>query len=567
MRRTAAALATVLAAGLVTTAGVHAALAEPAANPCDTPADHQIAEVQGAGDATPLSGQTVRVEGVVTGDFQASDQLKGFFLQDPTPDGDPKTSDGLFVYSTKDVKVGDRVLATGKATEYNGLTELSPVSAADVCGTGKVAPAKLSVPPRKGANLESYEGVLTRFSQKLTATETYNLGRYGEVSLSSKGRLFQPTDDHGSTQAGNDARRLLLDDGSTVQDPKNVPYTSPNVLRIGDTTTNLTGVLSYGFGTYRLEPTQAVHFARTNPPPAHPDNVRGDVKVASFNTLNWFTTLNKRGADSEEEKGRQLAKLVASLKGLNADAFGLMEVENNGDTGALKTLVDKLNEAVGAGTYTYVTNPNPGTDEIHVGIIYKPARLTPVGQPHSSSAQVFERPPLVQAFKRANGGGDTFTMIVNHFKSKGCTGATGPDKDQGDGQSCFNARRVSQAKAIAELAAGEKNPLVLGDLNAYTAEDPIKTLTGSGLVGQTERFVKPAQRYSYVFDGQSGELDHVLAGKALSNKITGATIWHINSDEPTLLDYNTEYNQPQFYKPDQFRSSDHDPVLIGLSLR
>ncbi|WP_190868784.1 ExeM/NucH family extracellular endonuclease [Actinomadura sp. RB99] len=566
MRRTAAALATVLTAGIaaaMAAGGGPAAAAEP--ETCGTPATHQIAEVQGTGDASPLRGQTVRVEGVVTGDFQRADQLKGFFVQDPTPDGDPRTSDGLFVYSTQEVRPGDRVLVTGKATEYNGLTELSPVTTVNVCGRGKAAPENVRLPLADGADLERYEGELLRFPQKLTATETYQLGRYGEITVSAGGRLFQPTDGHGSTQADNDARQLLVDDGSNVQDPATIPYTDKRVLRIGDTTSGLTGVLTYQFGAYALQPTKAAHFANDNPQPKKPRPVGGDVRVASFNTLNWFTTLNQRGANTAEERERQLAKLVAALKGLDPDVAGLMEVENNGDTGALKTLVDRLNEAVGAGTYSWIENPNPGTDAIHVAIIYKPAKLTPVGAAHSSDQAVFERPPLAQEFQPVNGG-TRFTLIVNHLKSKGCTGATGADTDQGDGQGCFNAHRVVQAKAVAALAAQEENPLVIGDLNSYTAEDPIKVLAGAGLAGQTERFVRPAQRYSYVFDGMSGELDHVLAGAALAKRVTGATIWHVNSDEPTFLDYNTEYNQPRFYRPDAFRSSDHDPVLVGLRL-
>ncbi|MQY06329.1 hypothetical protein ACRB68_44170 [Actinomadura sp. RB68] len=558
----------VLTAGLGTTAGQAAADTAPAA--CDAPATHQIAQVQGTGDTTPLNGQTVRVEGVVTGDYQGTDQLKGFFVQDPTPDSDPKTSDGLFVYSTKEVKPGDRVLVTGKAVEYSGLTELSPVTAVDVCGTGDIAPANVRLPLPAGTSAESYEGVLLRYTQRLTATETYQLGRYGEVTVSAGGRLFQPTDrphpgDNAAAQAANNSRRLLIDDASTVQNPAKVPYTEPRLLRIGDTTTGLTGVLSQGFGSYRLQPTRAPKFAPTNPRTKKPRNVGGDVRVASFNTLNWFTTLNKRGADTAEEQERQLTKLVAALKGLNADVAGLMEVENNGDT-AVKTLVDRLNAAVGAGTYSWIRHPNPGTDEIHVALIYKTKKVTPVGAARSSSAPVFERPPLVQTFQRKSGGAK-FTMVVNHFKSKGCTGATGADKDQGDGQGCWNARRVTQAKAIADLAAGEENPLVLGDLNAYGEEDPVKVLTKAGLVAQTPRFVPARDRYSYVFDGQSGELDHALAGKGLSRRVTGATIWHINSDEPTIADYNTEFNPPSLYKPDAYRSSDHDPVLLGLNLR
>lgn len=562
MRRTAAALATVLTAGLA--AGVQtAAAAEPST--CGIPADHQIAEVQGSGSTTPLAGQTVRVEGVVTADLQRADQLKGFFVQDPTPDADPRTSDGLFVYSTTDVAVGDRVLVTGKAVEYNGLTELSPVSAVDVCGTGKVAPTAVRLPLKDGAGLERYEGMLLRFGQRLTATETYQLGRYGQVTVSAGGRLFQPTDGHGTTQAGNDARRLLVDDGSNVQNPATIPYTDPRVLRIGDATTGLTGVLTYQFGAYTLQPTRPARFDNANPGRKRPQNVGGDVRVASFNTLNWFTTLDRRGADTAEEQERQLAKLTAALRGLDADVVGLMEVENNGDT-AVGAIVDRLNRAAGAGTYTWVRHPYPGTDEIHVALIYRPSKVTPVGDARSSQDPVFDRPPLVQTF-RPRAGGTAFTMIVNHLKSKGCGGATGPDQDQGDGQGCYNARRVAQAGAVADLAAGVPNPLVVGDLNAYTAEDPVKALTGAGLVGQTQRFVRPSQRYSYVFDGQSGELDHALAGRALSRRVTGATIWHINSDEPVFLDYNTEYNPPAFYRPDAFRSSDHDPVLLGLDLR
>ncbi|XRQ12520.1 ExeM/NucH family extracellular endonuclease [Actinomadura welshii] len=549
MRRTAAALATVLTAGLAGGA----------------PADHRIAEVQGPGDASPLVGRTVRVEGVVTADFQRSDQLGGFFIQDPAPDRDPRTSDGLFVYSTREVAEGDRVLVTGTAIEFNGLTELSPVSAVDVCGKGRIAPARVRLPLRGGAEMEHYEGMLLRFGQRLTATETYTLGRYGEVTVSAGGRLFQPTDGHGSTQAGNDARRLLVDDASNVQNPDTIPYTDPRVLRIGDSAHGLTGVLGYGFGEYRLQPTRKARFSNANRRPKRPRHVGGNVRVASFNTLNWFTTLGSRGADTAEEQERQLTKLIAALKGLDADVVGLMEVENNGGA-AVKALVDRLNQAVGAGTYSWVEHPYPGTDEIHVALIYKPRKVRPVGAASSSQDPVFDRPPLVQTF-RPSSGRTPFTVIVNHFKSKGCGGATGPDADQGDGQGCYNARRVDQAAAVRAIADGSPGPLIIGDLNAYAAEDPIKVLTDGGLVSQTKRFVRPGRRYSYVFDGQSGELDHALAGGALSRRVTGTTIWHINSDEPVFLDYNTEFNPPGFYRPDAFRSSDHDPILLGLRLR
>ncbi|MFG1866041.1 ExeM/NucH family extracellular endonuclease [Microbispora bryophytorum] len=542
----------------------------PTGDPCEVPANRQIAEVQGSGDTSPLAGQTVRAEGVVTGDFQAANQLSGFYFQDPTPDADPATSDGLFAFARatlKDVKVGDRVLVTGRVTEFNGLTELSPVTAVDVCGTGTITPKAYDLPRADGAAFEPYENVLVTFPEPLTVTDHYNLGRYGEVTVSAGGRLFQPTDRPGVDPALDARRSLLIDDGSSTENPAAIPYTTPRAVRLGDTAVGMTGVLTYGFGDYLLEPTEQITFLPANPRLPAPSPVGGNVRVASLNTLNWFTTLGSRGANTAEEQQRQLKKIVATLKGLNADVVGLMEVENNGQT-ALNALVDALNAEVGAGTYAALTHPFPGTDAIHVAAIYKPAKLSLVGQTRSSTDPVFRRPPLIQTFRRA-GGGQPFTLLVNHFKSKGCDEeADGGDTDQGDGQSCYNAERVRQAKAVLGLidSMDLPNPLVIGDLNAYGEEDPIHTLETGGLTSLSKRFVPAAQRYSYLFDGLSGELDHAMAGKQLVKRVSGATIWHVNADEPRILDYNLEFNPPSLYRPDAFRSSDHDPLLIGLNL-
>lgn len=554
-------LARTVAAALVAAALSATPAAATPADPCATPPTHRISQVQGSGDATPVAGQTVRVEGVVTGDFQRSDQLSGFFLQDPAPDGDPATSEGLFAFARdtfKDVKPGDRVLVTGRAFEFNGWTELSPVTAVDVCGSGTVPALPYRLP---SDGLEHVENMLLTFPQPLTVSDHYNLGRFGEVTVSSGGRLFQPTDRPGVDPGLNRRRALLIDDGSTRQNPA----TLPPVVRAGAVATGVTGVLGYGFAAYRLQPVEPVTYLDANPRRARPLPVGGNVKVASFNTLNWFTTLGSRGATTAEEQQRQLAKLVAALKGLDADAVALMEVENNGQT-ALQALVDAVNAEVGAGTYAALRHPHPGTDAIQVGLIYKPARLSPVGEPRASQDPVFSRPPLVQTFRRT-AGGRPFTMVVNHLKSKGsCPSGGGPDADQGDGQGCWNATRVRQAQALLGLVADLPSPLVLGDLNAYGEEDPIDTLEAGGLTSVTKRFVPARQRYSYVFDGLAGELDHALVGRDLRKRVTGATIWHVNADEPRILDYNTEFNPPGLYRPDAYRSSDHDPLVVGLSL-
>jgi hypothetical protein len=160
------------------------------------------------------------------------------------------------------------------------------------------------------------------------------------------------------------------------------------------------------------------------------------------------------------------------------------------------------------------------------------------------------------------------TVVVNHYKSKGCDGASGLDLDQGDGQSCFNARRVAQSQTLVSVldALDPPNTLIIGDLNSYTEEDPIRTLEAAGYSGLSELHVPDADRYSFVFDGFSGELDHGLASPELLDNVSGAAIWHINADEPLILDYNTEFNPPGLYAPDAYRTSDHDPLLLGLTL-
>ena len=548
------------AAALTVTFAVTPAAAAPA-GPCDTPPDRQIAEVQGSGDATPLAGQTVRVEGVVTGDFQRGDQLSGFFLQDPTPDADPATSDGLFAFARdtlKDVKVGDRVLVTGRATEFNGWTELSPVTAVDVCGTGSVAPRNYRLPSDR---LEAVENVLLTFHQPLTVGDHFNLGRFGEVSVSSGGRLFQPTDRPGVDAAANQRRSLLIDDGSTRQNPA----TLPPIVRAGDTAVGVTGVLGYGFDRYRLQPTKPIKYLATNPRPPRPFPVVGNVKVASFNTLNWFTTLGSRGATDAAEQQRQLAKLVAALKGVNADAVGLMEVENNGQT-ALQALVDAVNAEVGAGTYAALSHPFPGTDAIQVGIIYKPGKLTPVGAARSSAGPGLQpsaaHPDLPQEERRpaVHHGGQPPQVqgLLPRQRPRHRPGRRPGLLERHPGPAGAGAARARRRTC--------PDPLVLGDLNAYGEEDPIDTLEAGGMTSLTKRFVPARQRYSYLFDGLAGELDHMFAGKQLLKRVTSATIWHINADEPRVLDYDTEFNPPELYRPDAYRSSDHDPLVVGLSL-
>lgn len=562
--------------------------------PAPTGTVTNIGAVQGSGAASPLVGQTVTVRGVVTGDFQAG--LGGLFIQEIAPDGDPATSDGLFVYTgsaPQAVSVGDVVQLGGTVREYRGSSDKQPGTATQLdtltnfekCnGTQVVKPVTLSFPLNALDQLEQYENMLVTIPQEMTVTDNYGYGRYGELGLSSGGRLFIPTNGNvsGETAASQALRRIVLDDGRSAQNPATLPYLNPaNTRRTGDTVQNLTGVLRYANDTFKIEPTVAPRFTDANPRQATPAEVGGRLRVAGANVLNYFTTFGgstDRGANNAYEFGRQQAKIVSTLLGLNADVISLMEIQNNGGA-ALENLVAALNKEAGAGTYAAVATGKLGTDAITVAILYKPARVTPVGSFLTDTAAINDRPPVAQTF-RENSTGEVFSVIANHFKSKGSCPTSG-DTDQGQG--CWNLKRVAQAQELLDFVktvqntSGDPDVLLLGDLNAYGDEDPIKTLMAGGFESLNKRI--PAEdRYSYQFGGQFGYLDHALASAALGGQVTGITEWHVNSDEPTFLDYNVEYKNnpnctsstcttPDLYQPDAFRSSDHDPVLVGLNLK
>ncbi len=572
-----------------------------------------IPQIQGSGASSPLVGQTVTTRGVVTKVMN-----NGFFMQDAAGDGDISTSDGIYVFTSSappaSAAVGNEVRVTGKVTEFTvgtgadaldrPVTQLTGPSVTLQSTGHSIAPTPVFLPESTEGELERFEGMLVRIEVPLTASQNFFQGRYGQVTLAADGRLVKPTNLHpaGSPEAlaltdENARRRIILDDGSSLQNPNPTPYIgADNTLRAGDTlATGLTGVIDYGLATnlaagisdYKIHPTVPVSFARTNARTAGPGAIGGSVRVGSFNVLNYFTTVGPagtacfggdcRGANSTAEFQRQRNKIIPAILGLNADVVGLMEIENNGNT-AVQNLVSGLNAVAGAGTWASIPLPagGTGTDAIRVAMIYKPASLSLVGGPVSDTNGIHNRPPLAQTFATANG--EKFSVVVNHFKSKGsCPSGSGVDADQGDGQGCWNALRTQQAQALGSFISSTLQPVdpdvvIVGDLNAYGKEDPILELAAQGYVDQIARF-DPANGYSYVFDGEAGYLDHALASASMSAQITGATHWRINADEPSIIDYNLEFKQPScaacgpdYYSATVYRSSDHDPVVLGLSL-
>jgi predicted extracellular nuclease len=378
-------------------------------------------------------------------------------------------------------------------------------------------------------------------------------------------------------------------------------------LRIGDQLRNHAAVLHFGFGQWRLQPididaiTTELAANRTRPRSESPPDVGGTMKVASFNVLNYFDGDGQgggfpttRGATTPSELARQTEKLVDAITRLNADVYGLIEIENDGgEFQATKTLVDALNAEVGKTTFDFIDTGVIGTDEIKQAFVYNSKTVKPVGNFATLTSEddprfddTRSRPALAQTFARKRGGVNA-TVVVNHFKSKGQSGLTDPtdpDFDQGDGQGFWNHTRTQSALALADWI--ETNPtdvkqtlgaLIIGDLNAYGREDPIRALEDAEYADQLVRFTEGIP-YTYTFDGQQGTLDTALAKRRLADRVTGAAVWHINADEVPAIDYqesvgfsiNPRFRTPEvaeaYYDPSAFRSSDHDPVVIGLDM-
>ncbi|NOK62845.1 MAG: ExeM/NucH family extracellular endonuclease [Chloroflexi bacterium AL-N1] len=585
---------------------------------CDAEATF-IHQIQGSGATFDTDfGGVQTVEAVVTGDFPG---LEGFYIQEELDDTDTLTvtSEGIFVflgddYGTQPITVGQRVRVEGTVGEFetsdgaSSQTQLAGAVEILDCGEADtpITPLDLELPVAALDVYEAYEGMLLRFPQDLMIVEYFNFDRFGEIVLSSGDRPFQPTnvvmpgDDAIALQEANTLRRITLDDGRSSSNPdpsrhpNGEPFTLENRFRGGDRVANVVGVLGDTFGRYRIQPTAEADYTAVNERTAAPDDVGGTLKVASFNVLNYFTTLDDgneicgpngdlecRGADADQpdEFERQRTKVISALVSINADIVGLVEIENNTIT-ATQDLVTGLNTAIGKETYSFIDTGTIGTDAIKVALIYKTDTVSPTGDFAILDSSVDDRfidtknrPVLAQTFVE-EATDEQVTVAVGHLKSKGSDCDDIGDPDTGDGQGNCNQTRTIATQAMVDwltdksIEGEPNNVLIIGDLNAYAMEDPIRTLTAAGYTNLIAQF-GGAAAYSYVFDGQFGYLDHALSSEDLTPKVTGATEWHINADEPDIFDYDTSFKkdaQDLLYETKAYRSSDHDPVIVGLDL-
>lgn len=444
----------------------------------------------------------------------------------------------------------------------------------------------------------------------------------GERTLRQATDAFAPgSAEAEALEAENLERSLLLDDGATLNFTSSanksvpLPYISAeHHVSVGAAVT-FTGpvIMDYRYENWRLQPQGQITGAEDADIPAsfaqvqeeYPAEVGGNVNVGSFNVLNYFTTTgdqltgcsyytdragnpvnvrsgcDARGAANAENLQRQQDKIVAALNNFGADVVALQEIENSAHFGlnrdhAVATLVRALNEAAGKEQWAYAPSPKkiPADDDvIRSAIIYKTDAVKTIAKSEILDDPAFAnaRNPLAQAFQRVGGNSKTrFLVIANHFKSKGSDPQDGSENaDQFDGAGAWNADRVAQAKALvgfAERLKKQRNTtkvLLAGDFNSYSAEEPMRVLAEAGYVD----LAAGVETRSYLFGARTGSLDHVLGSHDAAAKVTGESIWNINATESVAYEYSRYNNNvTQLYSPDQYRSSDHDPVLVGLQL-
>ncbi|WP_325891474.1 ExeM/NucH family extracellular endonuclease [Grimontia sp. NTOU-MAR1] len=519
--------------------------------------------IQGSGDRSPLvpdgsfeAEGTYYVEGVVTAVTESL--YKGFWLQDANGDGDNATSDGLFIFTgdaPQGIEPGMQVCVAGTVKEFFNLTQLDASSkqweVIDTVGELPVTDLVVEDGETLDVALERHEGMKVRLTQESELVVTRNFGFdydafRNNMVLSHEAPNFKPTqlyiagsDEAATLAAANDANQLFVE--SDRKAPNGVvPYfpgldADQGYIRIGDTVTNLEGVIGYSFSDYRLVVTNelvASDFVRDEDRTAAPEAFEDtNLKVASFNVLNYFTSASAIGgdlnvtcddqADADASRGcnrgtkdaaefeLQRAKIVNALTAMDADIIGLMEIENNGfgENGALANLVNELNAqfADEATHYTYVIPAEAdltegaflGGDAIQVALIYRPAKVSLQGDatvvrmpeqhisgenPDGETRQLdkFQRDSLLQTFAVKD---QSLSIAVSHFKSKGSgcyeDWVAGEfDDDPTDLQGRCNEFRVSAAETLGKALADIGGDIIaLGDFNAYGQEDPMRVMT------------------------------------------------------------------------------------------
>jgi predicted extracellular nuclease len=535
--------------------------------------DYTIPEIQGDGWSNTVSGTW----GVVTADYQ--DEVKrGFFVQDPVGDGNPATSDGIFVYhDSYDVEVGDYVKLQGKVSEYYGMTQMyKPWITIEDTGYPLPEAVELNPPTDDYASdvyYESLEGMLVCVSEMRVIAGTDHFNEIaGVVADSGIKRVFE--DD----PVGTGEIIFADDSGGLVIN-----------VRTGTLLKNLCGPLDYTYGEYKIQPSADL------PPEIVPEwwaesdcvwprGLRFGFTVATYNMYNLFDEFDDPdkidGPPSAEEVELQLTKHALTIKEIlrMPDLIAVQEVENI-------EILERLTKTKPIqGKYGAVLIDGPYGRAVDVGLLYRKNRVTivsaearqtctdlddgygPGTDPNFPCPEgynpLYSRPPLVvhlkthgKWYRGRHGGGTDLWLIINHFKSKSTYAPTYADTEP---------RRIQQAEWVSSLVDEIQDNncrakvMVIGDLNSYENEAPITTLIDGGLTNLVFE-VNKRSRYSYIYRGMSGVLDHILITPSLHRNFLFARFVHFNTDFPYPL-WNGDPTTG-------IRSTDHDVFMASFWIR
>lgn len=553
-----------------------------------------VSRIQGTGDHSSFAGQTVSVEGIITMDARQRGGFRGFYLQqaDGETDNDPQTSEALFVYTHRtDGQHGDRVHVSGRVKEFHGLTELTDITSITRCGNGRLPePVSVTLPWQDGEPPEHLENMRINVAGELTVINHYNLARYGELTLAAKPQtmateILEPGPGAQSRHRWQAINRLLLDDGlGRATRARFLAWATTVRKQHGSHRRQGQRVNRHtGFSVRRLATAAAINAGvqprqstRTSTRATGVGHAQGG-HTQSWQFLQWRWPWRRfsgsSGARSATQFEQQKARLVAALTAPNPDIIAVTEMENDGYDG--DSAIAELAGALGSHWRYVETSDNTGSDAIRTDLLYRSDRVVAEGSPSRLTTTPFDRrgrPPVTQVFRLIHSD-RALRVVVPHLKSKACRGASGQNRDQDDGQGCYNHSREQATRAIIRWTNALPHPdglsgtLITGDMNAYARETPLQLLEAAGFINAVRHIHgctdTTCKHTSYSYHGRSGTLDYSLVSKRLLPRIVDARTWSINSDEPRALGYKGPVTVPT---GQPWRSSDHNPVITDLSL-
>ena len=525
-----------------------------------------IGQIQGTDWRSPLQGERVSVQGVITA---INDH--GLYLESLESDDDPRTSEALFIHEPKlpaHLREGQQLTLNGRVEELgkrrDTQTALRDISDLARCGEPQARPVTTVTLPLDAREREALENMRVDFSGDLFVTDVYHLRR-GDFTVAIGGMLPAPTE---VARPGKAARRQERENRDAQQRVRLAPGDKTH-FAMGSQWLPEVAVLGHDGYNARLlleEPVRILPVAVPEIAAAAPDSLR----IVAFNLENYFNGNGRgqgfptpRGAETSAEFKQQRAQVKGLMGALQPGLLAVMELENDGNEkhSAASDLRADLNAGTGADwAIAAPRNAKLGSDQIAVGLFYRTDLLKTVGAPQSPDAAAFDllnRLPVAQLFEH-RASGERFLVVVNHFKSKGSCPDQGSNVDKGDGQGCWNRARLAAARALTDWLDGlrseaEGRLLIVGDLNAYRMEDPVQHLVSAGYVDLTAT-ASDDFHYSHVYFGAGGTLDHAFASPRLADQVRSASILNVNAGQPRDLRM----------EPSWLGSSDHDPVLVDV---